>query len=161
MDTIKILVLEDDPVMRESLNEALEDEGYSVVAVGGALEAVEAARRQAFDLVVTDIRMEGMDGLEALERVKLQQPEVRSLVVTGYASEEDTLRAFRLSAAGYLKKPFRLEDFLDMVASLISQRKAEQQQDKHEAQLRQTSKRALEALARLADVSVAPPGRLR
>ncbi|MBX3168825.1 MAG: response regulator [Candidatus Eremiobacteraeota bacterium] len=161
MDTIKILVLEDDPVMRESLNEALEDEGYSVVAVGGALEAVEAARRQAFDLVVTDIRMEGMDGLEALERVKLQQPEVRSLVVTGYASEEDTLRAFRLSAAGYLKKPFRLEDFLDMVASLISQRKAEQQQEKHEAQLRQTSRRALEALARVADVSVSPPGRLR
>lgn len=161
MDTIKILVLEDDPVMRESLHEALEDEGYSVVAVGSAPEAVEAARRQAFDLVVTDIRMEGMDGLEALERVKQQQPEVRSLVVTGYASEEDTLRAFRLSAAGYLKKPFRLEDFLDMVASLISQRKAEQQQEKHEAQLRQTSRRALEALARVADVSVAPPGRLR
>ena len=161
MQATTILVLEDDPVMRETLNEALEDEGYSVVAVGGALEAVEAARRQTFDLVVTDIRMEGMDGLEALERVKLQQPEVRSLVVTGYASEEDTLRAFRLSAAGYLKKPFRLEDFLEMVASLVSQRKAEQQQEKHEAHLRQTSRRALEALARVADASEAPPGRLR
>lgn len=161
MENIKILVLEDDPVMRDTLSEALQDEGYSVVAVGGAMEAVEAARREAFDLVVTDIRMEGMDGLEALERVKMQQPEVRSLVVTGYASEEDTLRAFRLSAAGYLKKPFRLEDFLDMVTSLISQRKAEQQQDKHEAQLRQTSKRALEALARVADLSISPPGKLR
>lgn len=161
MQAIKILVLEDDPVMRETLSEALEDEGYSVVAVGGALEAVEAARRQAFDLVVTDIRMEGMDGLEALERVKLQQPEVRSLVVTGYASEEDTLRAFKLSAAGYLKKPFRLEDFLEMVASLVSQRKAEQQQEKQDAHLRQTSRRALEALARVADLTGSPPGRLR
>jgi len=161
MQAIKILVLEDDPVMRETLSEALEDEGYSVVAVGSALEAVEAARRQAFDLVVTDIRMEGMDGLEALERVKLQQPEVRSLVVTGYASEEDTLRAFKLSAAGYLKKPFRLEDFLQMVVSLVSQRKAEQQQEKHDAHLRQTSRRALEALARVADLTGSPPGRLR
>lgn len=160
-ETVTILVLEDDPVMRESLSEALEDEGYSVVAVGRAMEAVEEARRRTFDLLVTDIRMEGMDGLEALERVKLQQPEVRSLVVTGYASEEDTLRAFRLSAAGYLKKPFALEDFLEMVASLVSQRKAEQQQERHEAQLRQTSRRALEALARVADLSGSPPGKLR
>lgn len=161
MEAVTILVLEDDPVMRATLSESLEDEGYSVVAVGRGLEAVEAARQQTFDLVVTDIRMEGMDGLEALERVKMQQPEVRSLVVTGYASEEDTLRAFKLSAAGYLKKPFELQDLLDMVASLVSQRKAEQQQEKHEAHLRQTSRRALEALARVADSTTPPPGSLR
>jgi len=161
MEAVTILVLEDDPTMRATLSESLEDEGYTVVAVGRGVEAVEAARQQAFDLVVTDIRMEGMDGLEALERVKMQQPEVRSLVVTGYASEEDTLRAFRLSAAGYLKKPFELQDLLDMVASLVSQRKAEQQQEKHEAHLRQTSRRALEALARVADTTASPPGSLR
>lgn len=161
MEAVTILVLEDDPTMRATVSEALEDEGYTVVAVGRGLEAVEAARKQPFDLVVTDIRMEGMDGLEALERVKMQQPEVRSLVVTGYASEEDTLRAFRLSAAGYLKKPFELQQLLDMVASLVSQRKAEQQQEKHEAKVRQTSLRALDALARMADLATAPPGTLR
>ncbi len=161
MEAVTILVLEDDPTMRATVSEALEDEGYTVVAVGRGIEAVEAARKQPFDLVVTDIRMEGMDGLEALERVKMQQPEVRSLVVTGYASEEDTLRAFRLSAAGYLKKPFELQQLLDMVASLVSQRKAEQQQEKHEAKVRQTSLRALDALARVADLTTAPPGTLR
>lgn len=113
---MRILLLEDDPILRATVAEALEDEGYAVLAVGRGVEAVEASREQRFDLMVTDIRMEGMDGLEALERVQRQLPGLPGLVVTGYACEQDLLRARRL-ARGLLKKPYDLEELLNFVAS--------------------------------------------
>jgi DNA-binding response OmpR family regulator len=114
-----ILLLEDNPVLLTAMCEALEDQGYEVVGVGSSREALDLARAQAFDLVVTDIRMEGMDGLEALERMKEMQPKIHSMVVTGYSSEADSLRAIRLGAEDYLQKPFSLADFTQRVGRLL------------------------------------------
>ena len=79
----KVLVLEDDPELRETLAELLEEEGYTVVAVSRGEEAVQQASRQAFDLIVSDIRMDGMDGLEAIDQASKLQPSMGSLVVSG------------------------------------------------------------------------------
>lgn len=114
---MRILLLEDDANLRETVAEALEDEGYTVLAVGRGTEAVEASQRQLFDLMVTDVRMEGMNGLEALEQVQLQQPGIASLVMTGYACEEDLKRARRL-ATTVLRKPYDLQVMLDFVSGL-------------------------------------------
>jgi CheY-like chemotaxis protein len=114
---MRILLLEDDPILRATLAEELEDEGYAVLAVGRGLEAVEAARRQRFDLMLTDVRMEGMDGLEALERVRLLQPGLPALVITGYACAEDMQRARRL-ASRIMSKPCDLGELLDAVGTL-------------------------------------------
>lgn len=111
---MRILLLEDDPILRDTVAEALEDEGYLVTPTGRGLDAVEAARRHRFDLMITDIRMEGMDGLEALERVRQLQPGVCSLVVSGYACDEDLRRV----TGSFLKKPYALGDLLDRVARL-------------------------------------------
>lgn len=114
-DTASILVLEDDDEMRDMLSEVLRDHGYTVVAVSRGDEAVVQVSQQPFDLIVADIRMDGMDGLEVLERTRQQQPSIGTLVVSGYATEAETTRANRISVGGYLKKPFRMGQFLELV----------------------------------------------
>ncbi len=128
----RILVLEDDDSLRGVLARVLTESGYEVETASRGEEAVARASVTAFDLVVADVRMEGMDGLEALARVKQRQPDVSSLVVTGYASEADSIRAIRLGVGDYLKKPFGMKAFLESVKSVIgrgTERRAAQRQE--------------------------------
>ena len=111
----KILILEDDENLRDILAKVLRGEGYDVTAVDRGEAAVERASQESFDLMIADIRMEGMDGLEALEKAQSLQPDIGSLVVSGYASERDTARAERLQVGGYLTKPFKMRDLLNYV----------------------------------------------
>lgn len=111
--------MEDDRELRDALAELLEEEGYQVVAVGRGEEAVQKAASEPFDLIVSDVRMDGMDGLEAIDRSRKLQPGMSSLVVSGYASEKDTLRALHLNVGGYLRKPFSLKEFLQSVHAVL------------------------------------------
>ncbi len=124
----RLLVLEDDANLRQVLKDVLSDEGYQVTAASTGAEAVELASHQTFDLIITDIRMDGVDGLQALERARSFLPEVSSLVVSGYTTEAETLRALQLNVGGYLKKPFALADFLQKTRELLSQRKLQREQ---------------------------------
>lgn len=133
----------------------LEEEGYQVTAVGRGLEAVEQAQQEDFDLIVTDIRMAGMDGLDALAQVKENHPQICSMVVTGYSTEADSVRAIQLGVQEYLRKPFRLDQFLEGVQRLTGRRRLEQAQFTRERALSRTAIWALEALLR--QVSGAPP----
>ena len=81
---VRILVLEDDDEMRELLADVLTGRGYEVVAAGGGEEALGLARQERFDLIVADIRMEGMTGLDAIERAQEHQPNMGSLVTVSY-----------------------------------------------------------------------------
>jgi two-component SAPR family response regulator len=124
-DIAKILILEDDENLRTVLAKVLRDEGYDVTAVERGEAAVQKASQESFDLMIADIRMEGMDGLEAIERTQNLQPNIGSLVVSGYASEQDTARAERLQVGGYLTKPFKMRDLLKYVREQLKVRGAE------------------------------------
>ncbi|MCE7873840.1 response regulator [bacterium CPR1] len=115
MDSLSILLLEDDETLRELLESTLVGRGYRVVAVGRGDEAIERGRQGQFDLIIADVRMEGTDGLTALGQVKSQQPDIRSIVITGYSTEADSIRAIRLGVGDYLKKPFRVGEFMEVV----------------------------------------------
>lgn len=143
----KILIVEDDPTMRLTLSQLLSEEGFEVVAVALGLEAVQAAMETEFDLIITDIRMAGMDGLETLSKVKERQPSIGSMVVTGYSTEEDSVRAVRLHVGEYLRKPFQLDVFLDSVQRLIEQRRQDLKLVAKEAALRKIASWSLEKLA--------------
>lgn len=149
----RILVLDDDPDMRDLLREVLTSHGYDVVAVTRGEEAVQEAARRPFDLIVADIRMEGMDGLEALERTKQQQPDIGSLVVSGYASDEEVARARNLQVGGYLKKPFRMNEFLNLVRGELRGRYQGEERRNQGSVARDGLLWALEAMARLADAA--------
>ncbi len=156
----RILVLDDDPDMRDLLREVLTSHGYDVVAVARGEEAVQQAASAAFDLIVADIRMEGMDGLEALERTKQQQPDIGSLVVSGYASDEEVARARNLQVGGYLKKPFRMNEFLNLVREQLRGRYQGEERRAQGSVARDGLLWALEAMARVADAAgVAGPPR--
>lgn len=116
----KILILEDDADMREALVETLEDEDYEVFGVASARQALQVAVQVQPDLVVADVRMEGMDGLECLARLRELCPKARSIVITGYASQDAPNRAIRAEAQDYLYKPFSLEDFVTAVERVLS-----------------------------------------
>ena len=130
-DPVKVLVIEDDEILREVLVDVLSARGLEVTASPRGDMAVEMARHERFDLIVADIRMEGVNGLDAIEQAREIQPDVGSIVVSGYASEEETLRAVRLNVAGYLKKPFEVPDLLELINNYLTQR-AERLRREHE-----------------------------
>jgi len=117
----KILVIDDDPSMRDTLVIVLEDEGYDVSAAANGYEAIEKIKESSFDLVVSDIRMAGMDGLDTLATLKMTQPELKSIIMTGYASTDDPIRAIKLGVDDYLYKPFDAQQFLKSVRKSIDE----------------------------------------
>ncbi|MBX3168638.1 MAG: response regulator [Candidatus Eremiobacteraeota bacterium] len=115
----QILVLEDDENFREVIADLLDAEGYQVTAVGSAQEAIEIARRQDFHLLLTDVRLGGMDGVSALEAIKARAPHLKCIVMTGFADLEVPVRAARLQAEDYLTKPFELAELSRTVRSVL------------------------------------------
>lgn len=111
----RILVVEDDPLMLSALEILLEDEGYDVTTASSGMEAIEKAKGANFDLVVSDVRMAEMDGMETLSNVKQQQPDVRSIVITGYASPDIPVQAIKLGVDDYIMKPFDDRQFVASV----------------------------------------------
>ncbi|MCA9791729.1 MAG: response regulator [Candidatus Eremiobacteraeota bacterium] len=110
-----ILVVEDDPLMLAALEILLEDEGYNVTTASSGLEAIERAKETEFDLVVSDVRMAEMDGIETISNVKQQQPDTRSIVITGYASPDVPIQAIKMGVDDYIMKPFDDRQFVASV----------------------------------------------
>lgn len=115
---VRVFLLEDDVDLREALVSVLELEGYEVLSAADGVEAVGKASEQAFDIFVFDVKLPGPDGLEVFAQLKNENPELLSIVMTGYATEQDTLRALRLGVGDYLKKPFRSAVLIEAVKRL-------------------------------------------
>ena len=135
---MRILLVEDDETALEVFREALTEYEYEVVTARNGEDALQKARQQSFDLVVTDIRMPGTDGLQALEEVKALNPDTKSIVVTGYASEAETLKAMQIGVGEYLKKPFRLSELLQAVKRQLERTKVDERERARERALRAT-----------------------
>ena len=135
---MRILLVEDDETALEVFREALTEYEYEVVTARNGEDALQKARLQSFDLVVTDIRMPGTDGLQALEEVKAMHPETKSIVVTGYASEAETLKAMQIGVGEYLKKPFRLSELLQAVKRQLERTRVDERERQRERALRAT-----------------------
>lgn len=117
----RILIVEDDEAMQEALVESLEDEDFEAVGAGTGKEAVRIAEGDQFDLVVSDIRLPGLSGIETIRALKQNHPGLKCIVITGYASADTPVQAIRLKVDDYLFKPFGLEYFLECVQRVLSQ----------------------------------------
>ena len=111
----RILVVEDDESMNEVLTEMLEDDDHEVVSVFNGADALKRCERIKFDLVISDVRLPGMDGVETLTKIKELHPDQKCVIITGYASADTPVRAIRLKVNDYLFKPFSLDYFLGSV----------------------------------------------
>lgn len=100
-----ILVVDDEPVARQSMSDILKLEGYHVAAAPNGHAAVEYVRLHAVDLVIVDLRMPGMDGLEVVQVVNQVSPETEVIILTAFGSTETAIQALRLRIHDYLQKP--------------------------------------------------------
>ena len=114
-----ILVTDDDSACRDSIQKALEREGYLVESAGGVDDAVRAIDRRRFDLIVCDYRMAGKTGLDLLAELKEREPHIPVLMVSAYVDAVFEAGAAQLGAAGLLRKPFRRQELIESVARAI------------------------------------------
>jgi DNA-binding NtrC family response regulator len=119
---IHILIVDDEAITRDNLSHVLTKEGYDVQAVEDGREALSALMRQDFDLVLTDLRMKGVDGLEVLRETKRIQPDCEVIMITGYASVETAVDAIKSGAYHYLSKPIQIGDLRVLVAKALEKR---------------------------------------
>jgi len=105
----KILIVDDDIAALSSLGEALARDGHAVTPAGSGEEAITLGEQQDFDVVLTDLRMKGADGLQVLRVIKARRPETVFIVMTGFASMDTVVDAISAGAYDYISKPFRLD----------------------------------------------------
>ncbi len=117
-----ILVVDDELLIRETLVEYLSQEGFSVSSFASGEDALEQAAEQRFDIVLCDVHLPGLDGLELLDRLQRISPETFVLLITAYATVENAVEAFQRGAHDYLMKPILLEEVLSKIQRLLAHR---------------------------------------
>jgi len=116
----KILILDDEPIVLKRLKPTMEKSGYEVEAFSRSLEASKRIMEQDFDIVITDLKMEGLDGMEFLTRVKDRSPVTEVIVITGFATMETAKESFKKGVFDFLAKPFKLGEIKEVVVKAES-----------------------------------------
>jgi len=110
MSSERILVVDDELFVRELLLEFLSAQGYEVSLADSGEKAVELMQTQPADLVLVDLKMPGINGIEALKQIKKIAPDILAIIMTGYPTIESSIEALRHGAYDYVIKPFKLDD---------------------------------------------------
>ena len=118
----RVLVVDDEVAMRESLNDWLKEDGYDVGLAAGGEEALDMAAKHPWDVILLDLKMPGMDGLQTLKRLKEVRPDAEVLMMTAYASIDTAVEAMKDGAFDYLVKPFDPDELEIQIKKIISHR---------------------------------------
>jgi len=124
-----ILVVDDENSMREFLEIMLNKEGYQVATAAGGGEAIDLLKKSDFDLVITDIRMKEIDGLEVLKRCKELHPHTIVIMISAYASTSTAVEAMKWGAYDYLPKPFKVREIKAVIRDALDTAEAQEPQE--------------------------------
>ena len=130
-----ILVVDDEPKICEFLGILLGREGYQTDSAFNASDALARIERNSYDLVLTDLKMPGMDGFELITRLKKIRPDLPVIMVTGYATVETAVQALRYGVDDYVTKPFNIDELRKVIARSLQSATAQQQTQELTAQL--------------------------
>lgn len=119
----RILVVDDEKIIRESLSFILEKEGYEVLEASNGLEALKKVKQKPVDIVLTDLEMPEMKGIDLLDQVSRQFPETFVMIITAYGSLETAIAALRMGAFDYILKPVDFDDVLHRIRRLSEHRR--------------------------------------
>ncbi|MFO7996818.1 MAG: sigma-54 dependent transcriptional regulator, partial [Dehalococcoidia bacterium] len=122
MRRVKILVVDDEPIVRESLSDWLQDAGYQVFTAEDGYKALEVIDREKPGIMIADLVMPGMDGIELMKRAKERQPRIEVIIITAYASIPTAITAMKEGAYDYIEKPFCPERAQSVVEKLSQYR---------------------------------------
>jgi two-component system response regulator HydG len=125
----KVLVVDDEAIARSALLEMLRDEGYEVRAAADGFKALGALDRFTPDVLITDVNMPGMDGVELMTKLKDRLPELGVIVMTAFGSVQSAVDAIHLGADDYITKPLEVAHLLDVLERVISDRESRAQAD--------------------------------
>ena len=116
----KILVVDDELSMREFMEILLKKEGHEVICAADGEEAISRFQADSFDLLISDIKMPRMDGLELLRKVREQNPRTAAIMITAYASPEDAISAMKGGAYDYITKPFKVKEIKGVIGNALA-----------------------------------------
>ena len=116
----RILIVEDDEEMSALLRDMIEEEGYKTASVNNGAEAFRKLAKESFDLIITDVRMPGLTGLDILPGIKKLQPDAPIIVITAFGSEEIQRKAFERGANAYLEKPIHFHKLRTLIHDMFS-----------------------------------------
>ena len=114
-----VLIADDDLAGRVMYRRVLEFEGFEVLEAADGTDALRIIEDRPIDLLLTDVMMPGLDGLELLERARDLHPDLRAIVMTGFKTEEAVIRAFRNKACDFLNKPFHVDELIEAVQNAL------------------------------------------
>ncbi len=115
MDRIKVLVVDDETDFIDLFVKRFRMRNLEVAAVGGGPQALEHLREHDTDVVVLDVRMPGMDGMETLREIKKRHPSVEVIMLTGHGSVQSGIEGMSCGAYDYVMKPFKIDDLLERI----------------------------------------------
>ncbi len=130
MEAFRVLVVDDEPDFLETLVKRLKRRKVDASGVSSGVEAMQLLEREHFDVVILDIRMPGMDGLETLREMKRKRPLMEVILLTGHASVESGMQGMQLGAFDYVMKPAELEDILEKVRQAFERKKLHEEKVK-------------------------------
>ena len=137
-----VLIVDDEIYIRMTLSFALEKLNFSVDTAASGTEALKKLAERSYAVMLLDLRIPGMDGMEVLKRVPEIRPEVKVVIITAYGSVEAAVEAMKLGAVDFLQKPFDPEEVRKLVSSLLDQSSQETSRDReYEGYLELASKR--------------------
>ena len=129
MKQFTVLLVDDEPNFLRSLRDTLELEGYRVLTAPDGIRALRILEAQGVDILITDVRMPGMTGMELLQTVKKRWPDLHVFLLTGYGSIQDAVRSIRLGARNYILKPVNVADLLVNIKEVARENRKKAQED--------------------------------
>ncbi len=116
-----ILIIEDDQKMRDGLAEILTDEGYQVESAGNGLMGLEKIRKKDFDIVLTDLIMPVMGGMDVLREIKSMKPKTCVIIITAFGTIENAVDAIKAGASDYITKPFKIDEVQTKIRKIFAE----------------------------------------
>jgi len=111
----KVMVIDDEAIVGKRLKPSLEKQGYEVETYSDGRSAIERIDQKEFDIIVTDVRMDDVDGMQVLEHVKSKSPRAKVIIITGYATVELAREALVKGAFDFIAKPFKPSDLRSII----------------------------------------------
>ncbi|MDA8408076.1 MAG: response regulator [Deltaproteobacteria bacterium] len=116
MNKLKIMVLDDEPIVCKRLKPALEKQGYEVDTFTQSSDAMEQIKNVEYDVIITDLKMKGIDGMQLLTEAKQRSPKTEVIVITGFATMETAKESFHKGVFDFIAKPFKLSEIQEVVS---------------------------------------------
>ncbi len=149
----RILVIDDDEIAKDVVVSLLMKEGFTVTSARDGLEGIREIRTKDFDLIITDLKMPGADGIEVLKEAKRLKNNILVVIITAYGTLENAIEAIRLGAYDYITKPFKLQELLILVENAMKKHELMRENEELREHLKSTYRdmEMIKALGRITE----------